>query len=220
MIRIYLIDDHQIVREGLRILLQTWGYLVVGETAELPVALAEIQKFKPDILLLDLHLEGQSGLGLLAEINRRNLSVRTIVLTMVEQPSMVAEALRLGAMGYVLKGSAGRELTAAIESAAMGKCYLGTDVAQLAAQSFMPHGGTDAIESLSLRELQVMSLVVEGHTSAEIGEELHLSPKTVATYRSRLMGKLQVEDVPSLVRMAIRNHLIDAFHREEKIQKR
>lgn len=210
MIRIYLVDDHQIVREGLRALLQLWGYRVVGETADIPVALAAIKELKPDVLLLDLHLEECSGLELLAEIKRRQISVRTIVLSMVAQPSMVAEALRMGALGYVLKGSAGRELTAAIDSVAMGKCYIGSEVAQLAAQSFMPQSGANAIELLSPRERQVVRLVVNGRTSAEIAKELHLSPKTIATYRSRLMEKLQVEDIPSLVRLAIRHNLIDA----------
>jgi DNA-binding NarL/FixJ family response regulator len=209
MIRIFLVDDHQIVREGLRALLQVWGYEVVGETADLAEALVEIQRLEPDILLLDLHLEGRSGLELLADLNRRDFAVRCIVLTMVAQPRMVAEALGMGAMGYVLKGSAGRELA---EAVAQGKRYLGVEVAQLAAQSFMQADAADPLAVLSAREKQVVALVVKGMTSAEIGSQLHLSPKTIATYRCRLMAKLSVADVPALVRLAIRHNLIDEEH--------
>jgi two-component system invasion response regulator UvrY len=212
MIRIFLVDDHQIVREGLRALLQVWGYEVVGETADLAEALVEIQRLEPDILLLDLHLEGRSGLELLADLNRRDFAVRCIVLTMVAQPRMVAEALGMGAMGYVLKGSAGRELAEAIEAVAQGKRYLGVEVAQLAAQSFMQADAADPLAVLSAREKQVVALVVKGMTSAEIGSQLHLSPKTIATYRCRLMAKLSVADVPALVRLAIRHNLIDEEH--------
>ena len=210
MTRLYLVDDHQIMREGLRVLLQAWNYKVVGESADTTEALADIQRLKPDVLLLDLHLEGRSGLELLAELRRHNAGTRCVVLTMSAQPRLVAEALRMGALGYVLKGSPGRELANAIEAAAVGRRYLGSNVADLAVQSFTQGDAEDPIGSLSPRERQTISMVVRGLSSTEIGRQLHLSPKTVATYRSRLMAKLGVGDVPALVRLAIRYKLVES----------
>jgi len=210
MTRLYLVDDHQIMREGLRALLQALGHEVVGESADPTQALADIQRFGAEVLLLDLNLGGRSGLELLAELQRRRLPVRCVVLTMSAQPHHVAEALRLGAIAYVLKGSAGSELVKAIEAAVQGKRYLGPDVADLAIQMLTQGEDADPLQTLSPRERQIIVMVVTGKSSAEIGTELHLSPKTVATYRSRMMSKLGVDDVPGLVRFAIRHQLIDS----------
>ncbi|RFO98542.1 DNA-binding response regulator [Rhodoferax lacus] len=209
MTRLYLVDDHQIMREGLRVLMQAWNYKVVGESADTTEALSEIRRLRPDVLLLDLHLEGRSGLELLADLRRYDSQTRCVVLTMSAQPRMVAEALRMGALGYVLKGSPGQELANAIEAAAQGRRYLGSNVAELAVQSFTQGDAQDPIGSLSPRERQTIAMVVRGLSSTEIGKQLHLSPKTVATYRSRLMAKLGVGDVPALVRLAIRYKLVE-----------
>ena len=209
MISLYMVDDHQIMREGLRALVKAWGYSVVGESSDPTTALADIQRIKPDILLLDLNLEGRSGFELLAELHRRNLSTRCVVLTMSAQPRMVAEAMRMGALGYVLKGSAGSELANALGAAAIGRRYLGSEVAELAVQSFTQQDAADPLAKLSPRERQIVAMVVKGLSSTAIGKHLHLSPKTVATYRSRLMAKLDVADVPALVRLAIRHKLVD-----------
>lgn len=209
MTRLYLVDDHQIMREGLRALLKALGHDVVGESADPTEALADIQKLKPEVLLLDLNLGGRSGFELLAELQHRHLPTRCIVLTMSAQPRHVAEALRMGAAGYVLKGSAGSELIRAIDAAVQGKRHIGPEVADLAVQ-VITHDDTDPMSTLSPRERQIISMVVTGQSSAEIGTGLHLSPKTVATYRSRLMAKLGVHDVPGLVRLAIRHKLIDS----------
>lgn len=210
MTRLYLVDDHQIMREGLRVLMQAWNYKVVGESADTTEALADIRRLAPDVLLLDLHLEGRSGLELLADLHRHGTNTRCVVLTMSAQPRMVAEALRMGALGYVLKGSPGQELAQAIEAAAAGRRYLGSNVAELALQSFTQGEAHDPIGSLSPRERQTVAMVVRGLSSTEIGKQLHLSPKTVATYRSRLMAKLGVRDVPALVRLAIRYKLVES----------
>jgi DNA-binding NarL/FixJ family response regulator len=209
MTTLYLVDDHEIMREGLRVLLQAWGHSVVGESADAGLALTGIQKLKPDVVLLDLHLKGHSGLELLEELHRRKLSTRCVVLTMLAQPRMVAEALRLGALGYVLKGSAGRELALAIDAATMGQRYLGSEVVGLAAQSDAAEAPGNPLEALSPRQRQIITFVVKGLSSSKIATLLHLSPKTVATYRSRLMTKLEVHDLPSLVRLAIRHQLLD-----------
>jgi len=211
MTRLYLVDDHQLMREGLRALLEAQGYKVVGESADPTEALADLLRLRPEVLLLDLNLGPRSGFELLAELQRRNLSTRCVVLTMSAQPRHVAEALRMGASAYVLKGSAGSDLFSAIDAAVHGKKHLGPEVAELALHAFtQDDDGDDPMRLLSPRERQIIIMVVKGQSSAEIGLELHLSPKTVATYRSRLMAKLHVSDVPSLVRLAVRCKLIDA----------
>lgn len=206
---LYLVDDHQMVREGLRAVLEAAGHQVMAEAADPTRALAEIARLQPQVLLLDLHLGERSGLELLAELQRRALPVRTIVLTMSAQPRNVAEALRLGAAGYVLKGAPTSELLQAIEAVMQGRRHVCAELAGVALQA-LAAPADDPLETLSPRERQILTLVVQGRSSAAIGTTLHLSPKTVDTYRSRLMSKLGVADVPALVRLAIRNGLIDA----------
>jgi two-component system, NarL family, invasion response regulator UvrY len=208
---IYLVDDHALMRDGLRAVLEDAGHRVVGDCDDPTRALAEMQCLMPQILLLDLNLGQRSGLELLERMQQRKLRIRTIVLTMSEQPRDLAEALRLGAAGYLLKGSPGSEVLAAVTVVSGGEQYLTTEVAEMA-QRAERNGGADAsgLASLSPRERQVVLMVVRGSSSAAIGEHLHLSPKTVDSYRSRLMAKLGVGDVPALVRLAIREELISA----------
>lgn len=207
---VYLVDDHVMLRDGLRAVLQTGGHRVVGESADPTQALADLLRLAPAVLLLDLQLGQRSGFELLTQAQQRRLTTRTIVLTMSAQPRHVAEALRLGASGYVLKGASAAELMTAIDSVLQGRRYLGGDVADLAVQGLTARDAGDTLGSLSARERQIVVLVVRGQSSAEIGAVLHLSPKTVDSYRSRLMAKLAVADVPALVRFAIRTGLIDA----------
>jgi DNA-binding NarL/FixJ family response regulator len=207
MSRIYLVDDHPIVRAGLSALLQGAGHTIVGETGDITQALSEVNRLVPDVLMLDLNLDGRSGFEVLAEMARRKLSTRVIVLSMSDQPRNVAEALRMGAAGYVLKGSAGTELVAAVEAVTQGHRYLGAGLTDIAVQGLTTDA--DRGSTLSPRERQILVMVASGKSSAAIGEQLHLSPKTVDTYRSRLMAKLELADVPALVRWAIREKLID-----------
>ncbi|MGV3497900.1 MAG: response regulator [Hydrogenophaga sp.] len=207
---IYLVDDHAMMRDGLRAVLEDAGHRVVGESDNPTEALAELTRLTPALLLLDLQLGQRSGFELLEQLVKRKLSTRVIMLTMSAQPRHVAEAMRLGAHGYVLKGSPAREVLQAVEAVAAGRKHLGGEVAELAVQGLTQGGETGGIASLSVRERQVIQLVVQGHTSVAISEQLHLSPKTVESYRSRLMAKLGVNDLPALVRLAIREGLISA----------
>jgi two-component system invasion response regulator UvrY len=207
MARIYLIDDHPIVRAGLCALLQGAGHTIVGESDDITRALSEVHRMAPDVLMLDLNLDGRSGFEVLAEMQRRQMSTRVIVLSMSDQPRDVAEALRMGASGYVLKGSASVELVAAVEAVTQGQRYLGAGLTDIAVQGLTTDA--DRGNTLSPRERQILVMVARGKSSAAIGEELHLSPKTVDTYRSRLMAKLKLPDLPALVRWAIREQLID-----------
>ncbi len=207
MPRIYLIDDHPIVRAGLSALLQGAGHSIVGEGDDITQALSEVARLAPDILMLDLNLDGRSGFEVLAEMQRRQMSTKVIVLSMSDQPRDVAEALRMGAAGYVLKGSASVELVAAVDAVTQGRRYLGEGLTDIAVQGLT--SDSDRGNTLSPRERQILVMVASGKSSAAIGEQLHLSPKTVDTYRSRLMAKLELGDVPALVRWAIREKLID-----------
>jgi DNA-binding NarL/FixJ family response regulator len=206
---VYLLDDHALLREGLRAVLEAAGRRVAGESDSPTQALADLKEAGAAVLLLDLHLGQRSGFEMLTELQRRKLDVLTIVLTMSAQPRHVAEALRLGARGYVLKGAASGELLSAIRAVESGQRYLGQQVADLAVQGLTAGSPEGGLAALSARERQIVELVVRVRSSSEIGELLHLSPKTVDTYRSRLMGKLGTPDVPALVRLAIRAGLID-----------
>jgi len=208
MSRVYLVDDHAIVRVGLRSMLESGHHEVVGEAAESAIALAAILLLNPDLLLLDLNLGDHSGLELLREVQRRRLAVRTLVLTMSTQPRDATEAMRLGAGGYLFKHASRTEMLRAIDTVARGQRQFGPEVAELAAQANI--GDLDLLAALSRRERQIVTMVVKGHTSLHIGKQLCLSPKTVDTYRSRLMTKLGVHDVTALVRFAIRSGVIDA----------
>lgn len=210
MSAIYLLDDHTIVRDGLRAMLETAGYRVAGESGNPTVALAEVVQHPPDLLLVDIGLGSRSGFELLADVQARQLPVRSLVLTMSAQPHHVAQALRLGAMGYLLKGAPRAELLRAVQAVLRGQRYLGSGLAALVEQLPGSAPEADLLAGLSPRECQIITLVVGGCTSREIGRQLHLSHKTVDTYRGRLMSKLGVGDITALVRFAIRNGLIDA----------
>jgi two-component system, NarL family, invasion response regulator UvrY len=204
---IYIVDDHTLFRGGLRAVLQA-THDIVGESASPRQALVEIERLGPSILLLDLMLGSESGFELLAQLWSRQLPTRTIVLTMSAQPHHVAEALRMGASGYLLKGASVAELIAAIEAALCGLRQLSPEVADMAARG-SAGAGASAIDTLSERERQVLMLVVRGESSACIATRLGLSPKTIDSYRSRLMAKLGVSGVAELVRYAVRTGLID-----------
>ena len=208
--RIYLVDDHAIVRDGLRAMLRGEPHQIVGEAEDPGNALAGLIRLQPDLLLLDIGLHGRSGFELLADVQKRGLKLRTLVLTMSVVPRDVAQALRLGAAGYLLKDSSRADLLRAIDCVLRGQRHLGPEVADLATQALVEGDAGDLLAGLSPPERQIITLVVSGQTSLAIGRQLHLSPKTVDTYRSRLMAKLGVSDVTALVRLAIRSGLIDA----------
>lgn len=210
MTSVYLVDDHAIVREGLRAVLEQAGCRVCGEADNTTTALAEIMQLRPDAVLLDLSLQGASGQDLLLRLKGRDLPTRVIVLSMLDQPRTIAEAIRNGAAGYVLKGSGGAEVVQAIQEVVRGRRYFSAAVAERAIAALSQPSADDPLAGLSPRERQIMEMVVRGHSSATIGEALHLSAATVNTYRSRLMAKLGVHDVASLVRVAVREGIIDA----------
>jgi two-component system, NarL family, invasion response regulator UvrY len=207
---IYLVDDHALMRDGLRVVLEHGGHRVVGEAGDVAQALSDIPRLTPCVVLLDLNLGERSGMELLERLPLLTPFTHYIVLTMLAQPGHVAEAFRLGACGYVLKGSPAAEVLLAVDEVRRGNRHLGPGVKELANRALADTNPGGILGLLSARERQIIAMVVRGRSSAAIGDQLHLSPKTVDTYRSRIMAKLDVSDVPALVRLAIREGLISA----------
>lgn len=209
MTRVYLVDDQLILRDGLQALLESAGHEVVGACADPTQAVVEAQQRQAQVMILDLGLGERSGFEVLQELKRRDAAVRAVVLTMSAQPRHVAEAVRLGAAGYVLKDAGAAELLQAIDTVAAGRRFFGPQVADLALQALTSDAPADPFATLSPRERQIVTMVVNGMSSATIGTQLHLSPKTVDTYRSRIMSKLGVSGLTALVRLAVREGLVE-----------
>lgn len=212
LIRVVLADDHGIIRDGLRAILAAQdGMHVVGEAADGVAAVRAVVEHRPSVLVLDLSLPLLSGLDVLRELRRRQLDTAVLVLSMHAAGETAHEALRLGARGYLQKGSAAEQVVEGVRTVAAGQRYLGPDIAD-SALDVMLNGtrSADPLATLSDRERAVMRLVCEGKTSVEIGRLLNVSPKTIDTYRSRLMQKLGVDDLPALVKLAIRTGIVSA----------
>lgn len=209
MSRIYLVDDQLILRDGLQALLESAGHHVVGACSDPTQAVAEAQQQQAEVMILDLGLGSRSGFEVLQELRRRGSTVRAVVLTMSDQPRDVAESVRLGAAGYVLKDAGAAELLQAIDTVCAGRRFFGPLVADLALQALTSDAPPDPFATLSPRERQIVTMVVNGMSSAAIGTQLHLSPKTVDTYRSRIMTKVGVSGLTGLVRLAVREGLVE-----------
>jgi two-component system, NarL family, invasion response regulator UvrY len=210
MADIFLVDDHALMRAGLRALLEARGHQVVAEAGSCAQALAALPGSKAAVMLLDLNLGADSGMDLLAALQSQQHPMRCIVLTMSAQPRHVAQAMHLGAMGYVLKGASSEELLRAVDQVLQGRTCFSPEVAGLASQGKSFASGGQDLASLSGRERQILLLVVQGNSSTMIGTQLQLSPKTVDSYRARLMSKMGAADVAGLVRIALREGLISS----------
>jgi DNA-binding NarL/FixJ family response regulator len=205
-IRVLLADDHTLLREGLRALLSAHpGIVVVAGVGDGREALRRTEELKPDVLVMDVSMPGLNGIEAAHLIRARCPQTQVVMLSMHSSTEHVFRALRAGALGYVLKESAATEVIAAVQAVHAGQRYLSPALRDAAATDSAGRAGP--LESLSARERQVLQLVVEGKSSAEIARIVHLSPKTVETYRSRLMKKLGVADVTSLVKFAIQHGL-------------
>lgn len=204
-VTVVLADDHRVVRSGLRLLLQGEpGIHVVGETGDADSALRMVKARKPDVLVLDLNMPGRSSLEAIPDVPERT---RVVVLTMQDDPAFAREALQRGAAGYVLKEAADEELVAAVRAAAAGDTYLNPSLgARLAAAPPTPPGPPD---SLSEREVEILSLIALGHTNTEISERLFLSVRTVESHRAHLQRKTGATTRAELVRYALDHDLVD-----------
>jgi len=207
MAKIYLIDDHVLVREGMAAVLTSAGHWVVGGDSGQVDCLDRVIESQAEVLLLDLNLQNQSGQVILSAIQRRAPGVAVVILTMSASKRDLVDALKAGAKGYVLKGAPMADLLQAVQAAASGQQYLCSQSASLAAASLAECSEQELVATLSQRERQVIVMVTAGCSSVEIAKSLFLSPKTVESYRSRIMCKLNVGSLAGLIRFAIRNGL-------------
>jgi two-component system, NarL family, response regulator NreC len=204
-VTIVIADDHAVVRSGLRMLLDAESeFSVVAEAGTVAEARALVEEHAPAVLILDLHMPGDTSLSAMPDLREAAPDTAIVVLTMQEDPAFAREAMAAGARGYVLKEAADTELVTAIRTVASGGTYLQPDVgAKLAA-------GAPASEARSLtqRETEVLRLVALGHTNAEIADSLYLSIRTVETHRSNIQAKLKASRRADLVRYALDHRLI------------
>jgi DNA-binding NarL/FixJ family response regulator len=206
-IRIILIDDHAIVREGVSRLLEAEPDMrVVGSFGEGRAAIRFAAQEEPDVAVVDIAMPNEDGIDISRQLRDASPDTHILVLSMHSNPEYVHQALLAGALGYVAKESVGRVLVEAIRAVHAGRRYLPESLGHEVLQRYLQDGEEhDPLARLSARERQVLQLIVEGRTSAEVAERLGLSPKSVDTYRSRLMAKLGIEDLPALVKFAIRH---------------
>src|SRR5688572_247 len=213
--RVILADDHQLVRAGLRSLLKSFSDVeVLAECGDGHEALALMDRLQPDVLLLDVTLPGLNGLEVARRVPKASPHTRVLILSMHAGAEYVAQALRAGVAGYLIKDSAVDELRVALDSVRTGKPYLSPAISQTVLSGFLRSGDGPPeraqLDVLTPRQREVLQLIAEGHGTREIAGRLHLSVKTVETHRSQLMERLDIHDVPGLVRFAIRVGLVSA----------
>jgi DNA-binding NarL/FixJ family response regulator len=207
-ISVLLLDDHAMVREGLCALLSAQADMrIVGSYGESAGALGFALRAPPDVAVLDIALPGLDGIETAKLLRETCPGTHILMLSMHASPEHVYQALRAGATGYVLKESAGAELVAALRAVHAGKLYMSEKISRSAFDEYARERADHPLERISPRERQVLKLIVDGYTSNEAAAILALSPKSVDTYRSRIMAKLHIDDLPGLVKFAIRHGL-------------
>jgi DNA-binding NarL/FixJ family response regulator len=209
-VSVMLADDHAVVRDGLRALLEAGNDLqVVGVAGNGREAVAEALRLRPDIVIMDIAMPELDGVEATRRIVEKSPETRVLILSMYLSAEHIYRALQAGAQGYVLKESAGEEVVDAIRALRAGKRYLSHRITETVIDDYLREGtNVSPLDSLSLRERDVLQLVVEGRTNAAIAQALSLSPKTVETYRARIMKKLKVRDTVELVKFSMRHGLI------------
>ncbi len=216
-IRILLADDHAVLRAGLRALLNAEPDMqVIGEAGDGNETIQQVEAFHPDVVVMDLSMPGMSGLDALDYITAHFFDTKVLVLTMHAEKQYILRVIEAGGSGYVLKSAADTDLIDAIRQVYKGKSYLYPDAAQVLLEHYRQQTahpdtpGKDEADALSEREREVLILTAQGYTSREIGEKLFISPKTVDTYRQRLMEKLNLRNRVELVQYALRKGLLEA----------
>ena len=204
-------DDHPIVRQGLRHLLEAEAeFRIVGEAGDGVEAIQLVERFKPNILIVDMMMPGVNGLEVLRQVRKISPTTRTIVLSMQSAEAYVIEALKNGAGGYVLKETGPSELVHAVYEVNQGNQFLSAKFSNRFIESGLPVNDAppDAYETLTRREREIFQMTVEGLTSAEIGRKLSISPRTVDEHRSNLTFKLGIKNQADLIRFAIKRGIL------------
>jgi DNA-binding NarL/FixJ family response regulator len=211
-INVLIADDHTIVRDGLGALLDAKSDIkVIGFAATGVQAVKQVQALRPDVVIMDISMGELNGIDAAERIQELCPEVKVIMLSILGTPEHIYHALKAGARGYLLKESAGREVMDAVLAVQAGKLYLSQPILNILIADYIQVRGQSEkkgpLESLSEREREILQYVVDGKTSAEIADTLFLSPKTVESYRSRMMHKLGVSDIPSLIKLALQEGL-------------
>jgi len=212
-IRVYLADDHPVVREGLRRLLGTQSDMtVVGDAADGLQAVQGVLRLQPDVVIMDIAMHGLNGIEATRQIHQTNPSIQVVILSIHSTAEHILRSLKAGARAYLLKESAGEEVVEAVRAVYAGRRFVSHRIGEIVLERHLlehPDEPMDPLECLSPREREILQLLAEGKHNSEIGQILHLSPKTVTTYRSRLMRKIGIRDLPSLLKFANQQGLID-----------
>jgi DNA-binding NarL/FixJ family response regulator len=206
-VRVLLADDHEIVRQGLRILLEREGFQVVGEAPDGHEAVKLCEASHPEVAILDVSMPLLNGVDAAREIMKSNPHTKVVLLTMHTEDHLILESLRAGVTGYVLKTKAASELVQALRAVCRGEMFLTQSISRTIVQAFLQNTPVPG-NPISDRERQVLQLVAEGKTTKEIASLLGISVKTAESHRSNLMEKLNIHDTAGLVRYAIRIGLI------------
>jgi DNA-binding NarL/FixJ family response regulator len=212
MISVLLADDHAVVRRGLLALLEGEpGITVVGEATDGQQALDLVAELRPDVLVLDLVMPGLSGLEVLTRLRERATAPRVVVLSMHGTDAHVADALRHGATGYVVKDASASELVLAVRRAAEGHRFLSSPLSEGRIEAYMsqPRPPADAYETLTVREREVLILAAQGLTNSDIGKQLSISRRTAESHRANLLRKLGLKGEKELIRFALKRGILE-----------
>lgn len=212
-IKILLVDDHTIVRQGIRALLESVPEIeVIGEAENGKTAVEMAESLRPDIMIIDISLPLLNGLEVTRRVRRSVPECKILVLTMHENEMYVSQILRTGASGYLVKKTAVSELILAIKAVHQGKAYFSPSISKMVLNDYLRKdtvGDTGTAEVLSNREREILQLLAEGYSNKEIAVILGLSVKTVSNHRNRIMSKLDIHDITSLVKYALKRGLIE-----------
>jgi DNA-binding NarL/FixJ family response regulator len=211
-LRVLLADDHELVRAGIRALLEKMpGVEVVGEASNGREALELVKSQLPNLVLMDIAMPELGGLETLPRIIKNFPATKVVILSGHVTEDYVSRALRSGASGYMVKDAAAVELELVLKAVAQGKIYLSPLISRIIINSYMERGGDELspLEQLTLRQREILQMIAEGKNTKEIASTLEISVKTVEAHRLQLMARLDIHDVPGLVRYAIRNGMVD-----------
>jgi two-component system response regulator NreC len=205
--RVFLADDHALIRQGLKALLEKQGFQIVSEASDGQETIRSVEKTQPDVAIIDISMPILNGVDAARELKKSSPKVKVILLTQHDEDQYVTESLRAGVRGYVLKSQAAEDLVHAIQEVSRGSVYLSPSISRVVVDAYLSKTYVPA-DPLSGRERQVLQLVGEGKSTKEIAVHLGISVKTAESHRARLMKKLDVHETASLVRYAIRRGLI------------
>ncbi|MGB2591747.1 MAG: response regulator transcription factor [Candidatus Acidiferrum sp.] len=207
-VRIVLADDHTLVRQGLKSLLEREGYQVVAEAADGQEAVRQVESHRPDLAIFDISMPVLNGLNAGREVTRSFPRTKTILLTQHDEDQYVSEALDAGVKGYVLKSQAANDLLEAIKQVSRGQVYLSPGVSGAVMEAFRNKTERPK-DRLTTRERQVLQLIAEGKSTKDVASLLNISVKTAESHRTRLMQKLDIHETATLVRYAIRHGVVE-----------